>query len=216
MNKKEDLTQQTTDIALSAAGSLVGFVIGGPVGAVVGGVTTPTTKLAYQVIRLWSERRARRITQIVGTAFKKSGKNTDEILNGLLVDPEWADTMLLMIQQLIDTDPELDEVFSSLMASAIKADDSLERKRLVVLNTSIKGLNKVQLQIIRGIYNAGGQLSADSISKYVAIPELELRNAVRDLELRGIIIDNGSEPTIWNLRELGVTIAKFINNLEES
>lgn len=139
----------------------------------------------------------------------------DQILNELMVDTEWSDVMLSMIRQLIDTDPELDEVFSTLMASAIRTDDSHERKRLIVLNTSIKGLNRVQLQIIRGIYNSGGKLSASSISKYVDLPELELRNAVRDLELRGIIIDDGTEPTVWNLRELGLAIVKAINDLEE-
>lgn len=215
MNEKESLTQQTADIVVSTASSLVGFAIGGPIGAVIGGVATPTTKLAYQVIKSWSDRRASRITRIVGKAFEKSGKSVDQILNELMVDTEWSDVMLSMIRQLIDTDPELDEVFSTLMASAIRTDDSHERKRLIVLNTSIKGLNRVQLQIIRGIYNSGGKLSASSISKYVDLPELELRNAVRDLELRGIIIDDGTEPTVWNLRELGLAIVKAINDLEE-
>lgn len=42
------------------------------------------------------------------------------------------------------------------------------------------------------------------------MPEIELRNTVRDLELRGMITDNDSNPTVWNLRELGVAIAKFV------
>lgn len=40
----------------------------------------------------------------------------------------------------------------------------------------------------------------------VSVPEMELRNAVRDLELRGMIIDDGTEPTIWELRELGLAV----------
>ena len=85
---------------------------------------------------------------------------------------------------------------------------------MIVLNSSIKGLNKVQIQIIRCIYNEGGELSAADISKMVSVPEMELRNAVRDLELRGMIIDDGTEPTIWELRELGLAVAKAIDVLE--
>ena len=57
-------------------------------------------------------------------------------------------------------------------------------------------------------------MSAHEISKAVNVPEIELRNAVRDLELRGMIIDNETEPTVWKLRELGVAIAKTIDVLE--
>ena len=48
----------------------------------------------------------------------------------------------------------------------------------------------------------------------VTVPEMELRNAVRDLELRGMIIDDGTEPTIWELRELGLAVAKAIDVLD--
>ena len=64
------------------------------------------------------------------------------------------------------------------------------------------------------MYLADGVLSAHDISEKVNVPELELRNAVRDLELRGIIADNGKEPTVWNLRELGVALAKTITAIE--
>lgn len=100
------------------------------------------------------------------------------------------------------------------MASAIRTGDENERNRLIVLNSSIKGLNKVQIQIIRHIYDNSYKLSAVNISKMVNVPELELRNAVRDLELRGMIIDNGVEPIVWELRELGIAVVKAINVLE--
>lgn len=214
MEDKTKVSVHATNIALSAASSLVGFAIGGPIGAAVGGTMTPTVKLAYELVCSWSERRRRRIVNIVETAFASSGKNDEEILRELQSDPDWTDSIIGMIQQLIATDPELDKLFAELMASAIKTSDENERKRLLVLNSSIKGLNKVQVQIIRCMYNRNYKLSATDIAKMVNVPEMELRNAVRDLELRGMIIDNGKEPTVWKLRELGLTIAKTIDVLE--
>lgn len=211
MDYKEKLYYQTTDIALSATSSLAGFAIGGPVGAVVGGVMTPTVKLTYQLISSWYERRKARIANVVEEAFVNSGKKEEDILHELLENTEWADSIVSMIQQLVYSDPELDKLFAQIMASAIKAEDKYERNRLIVLNSSIKGLNMVQVQIIRCLYNENCTLSAVDISEKVNVPEIELRNAVRDLELRGMIIDNGTEPTVWKLRELGLAVAKVID-----
>lgn len=209
-NERKELFAQSTDIALSAAGSLVGFAIGGPVGAVAGGVLSPTTKLAVKAGRLWMQRRKERLTNIVERAFHRSGKSEEVILQEIIDSPDWSDSIMSMILQLVDSDPELDLLFSEIMASAISASDDSERNRLMVLNNSIKGINKVQVFILKNIYLASGVLSANDISEQVKVPELELRNAVRDLELRGMIVDNGKEPTVWHLRELGLAVAKTI------
>lgn len=214
MDEKSKMSIQVADIAISAASALVGFTIGGPIGVTIGGAITPTTKLTYQLVQSWNERRNARIIKVVEDAFTKSGKSDEKILHELLDNPEWADSIISMIQQLVFTDPELDALFMNIMSSVIKTDNENERDRLLVLNSSIKGLNKVQLQIIRIVYFEGGKLSATDISKMVSVPEMELRNAVRDLELRGMIIDNGIEPTVWELRELGFAIAKTIETLE--
>lgn len=216
MDEKSNIPTKVADIAISAASALVGFTIGGPIGATIGGAITPTTKLAYQLVNSWNERRKTRIIKVVENAFAKSGKSDENILCELIGNSEWADSIILMIQQLMSTDPELDWLFTDIMASAIKTDDENERNRLLVLNSSIKGLNKIQLQIIRSICAEGGKLSATDISKTVSVPEIELRNAVRDLELRGMIIDEGFEPTVWVLRELGLAIAKTIDGTEEN
>lgn len=209
-NERKELFAQSTDIALSAAGSLVGFAIGGPVGAVAGGVLSPTTKLAVKAGRLWMQRRKERLTNIVERAFHRSGKSEEVILQEIIDSPDWSDSIMSMILQLVDSDPELDLLFSEIMASAISASDDSERNRLMVLNNSIKGINKVQVFILKNIYLASGFLSANDISEQVKVPELELRNAVRDLELRGMIVDNGKEPTVWHLRGLGLAVAKTI------
>lgn len=214
MDDKNKILAQVTDVTLSVAGSLVGFVIGGPIGAVVGSGMTPSAKLAYQLVCSWNERHRTRITKIVENAFAESGRCDEDILHELLDNPEWADAIIYMIQQLVSTDPELDKLFTAIMASTIRTSDENERNRLMVLNASIKGLNNVQIQIIRCIYNERCKMSAEEISKMVNVPELELRNAVRDLELRGMIIDDGTEPTIWELRELGLAVAKAIDVLE--
>lgn len=156
------------------------------------------------------QRRKERLTNIVERAFHRSGKSEEVILQEIIDSPDWSDSIMSMILQLVDSDPELDLLFSEIMASAISASDDSERNRLMVLNNSIKGINKVQVFILKNIYLASGVLSANDISEQVKVPELELRNAVRDLELRGMIVDNGKEPTVWHLRELGLAVAKTI------
>ena len=208
---KNQISNDVKDIAISAASSLVGFAIGGPVGALVGGTAKPTVKLAYEIVGSWNERRKKRVIKIVENAFFKSGKKEEIILNEMLDDDEWADTIIKMIRDLVYTDPELDELFTEIMASMIQNGDKKERNRLIVLNDAIKGLNRIQLEIIKNLYEHDESMSAKDISKLVCVPEIELRNAVRDLELRGMIIDNGAEPTIWRLRELGRVLAKTLN-----
>ena len=139
---KKELTAQSADIVFSAAGSLVGFVIGGPIGAVAGGVISPTTKLVVKVGQLWMQKRKERLTNIVERAFYWSGKSEEAILQEMIESPDWCDSMMSMIQQLLDSDPELDVLFSEIIASAISASNDSERNRLIVLSNSIKGMNK--------------------------------------------------------------------------
>lgn len=137
MENKNKISSQVTDITLSAASSLVGFVIGGSIGATVGGAMTPTAKLAYQLACSWNERRRTRIIKVVEDAFIESGRCDEDILHELLDNPEWVDSIISMIQQLVSTDPELDKLFTEIMALAIKTNDENERNRLIVLNSSI-------------------------------------------------------------------------------
>lgn len=209
-NEKKELASQSTDIALSAAGSLVGFAIGGPVGSIVGGALSPTAKLAIKVGELWVQRRQMRLTSIVERAFRQSGRNVEEILQEMIDSPDWCNTIISMIQKLADSNPELDALFSEIIASTISTREESERNRLVALNNSIKDMSKVQLFILKHLYLSNGILSAQHMAEQVKVPEIELRYTVRDLELRGMIIDNGKEPTIWSLRELGFAVAKAI------
>lgn len=214
----KELKSQSTEIALSAIGTLVGLAIGGPVGAIAGGVVPPVTKLAITAGTLWYDRRKKRLVNVVNRAFAQSGKTESEIFQEMIDSPEWCDTIISMIRQLADNDPELDMLFSQIMASAISAQEERERNRFIVLHNAIRGMNKVQLLILKHMYLCDGVLSAENMADKVKVPELELRNAVRDLELRGMIVDNGSEPTIWAIRELGTAIAKtifFVEKMEE-
>lgn len=214
-NEKKELQLQTAGIAVTAASCLVGFAIGGPVGAVLGGVTTPVAKLAYQIIYQWVERRKQRLSTTLEIAFSQTNLSDEEILKKMSEDTSLSDDVIRLLRQLVDTDPELDLLFSTIIASMISKQDSTERKRLLVLSDAIKGLNNVQVQIIKLIAEHNCTLSASEIAIGVDVPEVELRNAVRDLELRGIIIDNNAEPTVWELRELGESIYAVINEMEE-
>ena len=138
------------------------------------------------------------------------------MLKRLSNDPLLSDDTIRLLRQLIDTDPELDALFASIIASLISTPEADERRRLIVLSDSIRGLSSVQLQIIQTIAKHNNILSASDISICVGVPEIELRNAVRDLELRGIITDNNSYPTVWELRELGKAIYSIILDAEEN
>lgn len=216
MDNDKELVSQSAEIAITAASSLVGFAMGGPIGAVVGGVTAPVAKFAYQIVQQWTERRKRRISSALDKALSQTGLSDEDIIMRLFSDPLLSDDTIRLLRQLIDTDPELDALFASIIASLISKPDTEERRRLIVLSDSIKGLSSVQIQIIKVIAEHNNILSASEISSCVGVPEIELRNAVRDLELRGIITDNNSDPTIWELRELGKAIYTIILDSEDN
>ena len=211
---KNEIMNSSTDLVLSATGTLVGLAIGGSAGAIAGGILPPSVRLATRVYSLWLERRKERMISIVDAAINKSNKTEEKIFEEMASNLEWCDKIMAMIRQIADNDSSLDSLFTELLSLAINTSDTDEQNRLIVLSSSINGLNRVQLIIIRDMFQADGVLSAHDISENVNVPELELRNAVRDLELRGIIADNGEEPTIWTLRELGFVLAKTLTTIE--
>lgn len=214
MDNNTEIQSQSAEVAVTAAGALVGFAVGGPVGAIVGSVTTPVVKLAKSIVQCCVDRRKARISSSLNAAFSQTGYTDEEILTLLANNPNLADDVLKLLRQLVDTDPELDFLFTSIIASMITEQNSKERRRLLALSESIKGLNSIQVQIIRLIADHDYSLSASEIAIGLDVPEIELRNAVRDMELRGIITDNNSDPTVWELRELGIAINKVVKDME--
>lgn len=202
------LINEVTDIGVSAGSALVGFAIGGPVGAVVGGILPPSIKMAGSLWDGYRQRQKERLAGIVDSAFSRTGFTDEQIFEKLQLDPDLTDDVIRMIRQMEGTDPELDSIFSAIISSVLTENEK-ERRRLIVLYDSIKGMNKVQVELLDLVRKAGGTLSAEDMARETGVPEIELRNSVRDLELRGMIIDNGEEPTVWQLRELGLSIAKL-------
>ncbi len=210
----DEIISKSEETALSIASALVGYAIGGPFGAVVAGSCSSGVQLVQEIAKSWNERRQRRISKIIENAILESGRSIDEITGILLYNTDCTDSLMLMIQQLLYTDPELDELFSHLVAEILKSEEEGKQRRLIVLSDSLKGINKVQLMILMAIYKAGGRLASNDIANTIEVPEMELRNCVRDLELRGMIIDNGAEPPVWEIRELGIAIVRFVKTLE--
>ena len=151
-NETSELISQSTDVVLSAASSLVGFAIGGPVGAIIGSTLSPTAKLAVKAGQIWQQRRYARLTSIVDRAFQRSGRDETSILQELADSPDWYNTIIQMIKQLADSDPELDILFSDIMANTISTRSDSERNRYIILNNSIKGMNRVQILILKNIF----------------------------------------------------------------
>ena len=194
---------------VSMGSALVGYILGGPMGAIIANSTLPFIKLTTNILEGWLERKARRMSFVVDKAISLSGMNNTEVLLRLQSNTNLVDDVVKLLQYLFDTDTELDMLFSVLLSKLFQDTGYEEEQRLIILGTAIKGLNKVQLSIMIEIGQRGGQMSADEISSFLSIPEWELRNAVRDLELRGIITDNDTNPTIWYLRELGQALLEI-------
>lgn len=208
---KHKVQNRIADVGISAGSALVGFAIGGPLGAAIGGALPPAIQVVNSLWEEYKTRQRERITNVVETAFSDSGLTDEQIFEKLHLNPQLTDDVIRMIRQMEGTDSELDILFSAIISKVISEDEN-NRRRWVVLYDSIKGMNKIQVELLFLTYKAGGTLSAEDMAKRTGIPEVELRNAVRDLELRGMIIDNGTEPTVWQLRELGLSIAKLYNN----
>ena len=209
---REKRGEQSEEIGTT---SLVSFALGVPIGVSTGDGSGPTVKLAQQLVEHWVDRRKQRITDALKKAFSQANMSDDAILIKLSNDEGLADDIILLIRKLIDTDPQMDYLFASIISSMISEPNGQERKRLLVLSEAIKGINYIQMQIIKLIADYEGTLSAKEIAIGIGIPEIELRNSVRDLELRGIITDNNTEPTVWELRELGKALYSILSELEE-
>lgn len=201
--------KQSNELMISFGSALLGYTLGGPIGAVVTNTSLPFIKLTTNLIEGWLERRAKRMCSIVNNAVSLSGMGEGDILQHIQDNPEWGDDVIKLLQYMFDTDAEFDSLYTILLSKLFKEEEDDEEKRIILLGSSIRGLNKVQLSIMIEIGRCGGQMSANEISSFLSIPEWELRNAVRDLELRGIITDNDTNPTIWYLRELGEALLKI-------
>lgn len=213
MEEKKAISK-IVDIGVSAGSALVGFAIGGPVGAVVGGAIPPAVQMAKSLFDEYKVRQSKRLSSIVNKAFENSELTDEQILERLKINPQLTDEIIRMIRQMEGTSTELDAVFSVILCNAISKDD-YESRRSIVLFDSIKGMNKVQIELLGLIYEAGGKLSAEDIANKLCISEIELRYTVRDLELRGMIKDNDDVPLIWQLRELGMSIAKMYHETKK-
>ena len=201
--------EQSDEVMVSMGSALVGYLLGGPMGAIIANSSLPIIKLTTNILEGWLERKARRMSSVVDKAIFLSGINDTEVLLRLQSNTNLVDDVVKLLQYLFDTDTELDMLFSVLLSKLFQDTGYEEEQRLIILGTAIKGLNKVQLSIIVENGQRGGQMSADEISSFLSIPEWELRNAVRDLELRGIITDNDTNPTVWYLRELGQALVEI-------
>lgn len=206
---RRDLVETGVETGSAVVGALVGFALGGPLGAAIGAAAPPLAVRTSTVLsRAWARRqlRAERTMQL---AIVRSGLSESEVVGKLESSDDLADHLLSLIALASDTDPQLASALSQLVADSLRADEPRELERLRAIAVGLRGLTSVQIEILRALRNAGGELSAAAIAAAVAFPELELRGAVRDLELRGMIKDLGDHPVVWRLRELGTGIVRF-------
>lgn len=208
--KELSVRSRASDIALdigsSVAGAIVGLAIGGPAGAIAGAATPAVVSNA---ISSFAERRAKRGEKIINDALKIAGKEYTVLLDTLKNNEDESELLIQLVQLAISSDPKLDQAFSSLISQLIVTNGDVERDRLLIIGQAIKNLNRVHLKVLRSLDQNNGENFAADISEELKIPEIELRNVVRDLEARGMIKDLEVHPIKWKLRELGEVIVSY-------
>lgn len=197
----KDILDASVETGTAVAGALVGFAIGGPVGAVVGAAIPPVGARASRVAARAHARRRQRAESVVEQSFQQAGVSPTDALNNLEADDTRADHFFTMLKTIMDTDPIMDNAMALILGESLLAEGDLERERLSILADSIRGLRPVHMRILRAL--SPGSLPATELARVVAVPEVELRATVRDLESRGMIKDTGARPVVWEIRELG-------------
>lgn len=219
LEKKENINLPDShgvvvDTSSAVIGSLVGLIVGGPFGAVAGAATSPilanTTKIIMQVLK----RRKERAMLILETAFCASKISIDESISILADDSQKADELFNIVRKALESDPCLDRVFGSILREIIHSQTEVDIERFQIIGDAIRGLRTVHLRALRSVFKFGGSIKSSLLSDDLGIPEIELRSVVRDLELKGMIKDKGGTPLVWELRELGTTLIKFLTEKE--
>ena len=211
MNKKE-IEKDMVNISSSVTGALVGLAVGGPPGALIGATVSPLITMTHGVISRAINRKRERAKKILNQAFSISRLSPEDAINLLNIDDNKTDDFLRLLKVVSESDEHLDDILANLLSQTLKSKTDTDRERLLILGDALKNMRSTHIKIITALKDNEGVLPSKKIAQIINIPEIELRNTVRDLELRGIIEDNGKEPTIWNLRELGVAISEFIIN----
>ena len=208
LEKNAIIVKGSISVGSSLAGALVGIAIGGPVGSIVGAVTGSSVAIIGDLLQKYQEKRRERALNAVQEAFLMTGLSENQIAHKLSEDTRSIDEFSELVRALLESDEALDSFFTNIMSQLIMQTDDIRHERLMILAAEVKGLRRTQLHILIEIYNNDRMMSASMISEKLGVPEIELRYMVRDLELRGMIEDRNSEPTVWYLRELGIAIAK--------
>ena len=207
-----ELKKDTINVGTSLVGALVGFAVGGIAGAVVGTTTSPSVMMAYNIINRAIERRKQRTKKVLETAFEIAEITPNEALLILESDESKTDDIISLLKIVAETDPNFDNILSSIIGENFKSQNKSNQERLLILADAIRNLRYIHIRILKSIFDAGGILLAEEMSNIVEIPIIELRSIVRDLELRGMIRDTGKVPIEWELRELGQMLIEFSNN----
>ena len=206
---RAELVETGVETGSAVVGALVGFALGGPVGAAIGAAAPPVAVRTSNVLaRVW-KRRQQRAERTLRLAIVRSGMSDSEVVEKLESSDDLAEHLLSLISLAAETDPQLSSALSQLVADSLRAEDIRELERLQAIAAGLRGLTSIQVEILRALRRSDGRLSASAIATAVGFPEVELRGAVRDLELRGMIKDIGEHPVVWRLRELGIGVLLF-------
>lgn len=222
LNKKLDvansndnfLQKNAVDVGGSIVGAIVGIALGGPIGAIVGASTAPVMTMTYKIVERAFERRYERTRQIVEQAFIVSRIAPEEAIFLLNSDDDKVDDFLSLLRIVLESDPSVDKILSSILAESLISKSNQERERLLIIGDALRNIRPIHIRILKTLYDSGGILKSNQIASVVGIPEIELRSVVRDLELRGMIKDLGNSPVEWKLRELGDSLISYVASKE--
>lgn len=221
---KTDLTERKSnaasheaarDATAAIAGALVGIAIGGVPGAVAGAAFSPLLVGVTKVVSDALQRRRLRAEAVFELAITRKGLSPEQTVNLLETEPEKVDAILNLLKQAADASPDMTPFLASVLGELMVSEQGGQRERLLLLTDAVLGLRSTHLRILKELYSAGGACTASDLASKIEIPEIELRNVVRELELRGMIKDMRKHPIEWRLRELGHSLVSFVDSLQK-
>jgi len=209
LRKDDTLKKGAIDTGGAILGSIIGISLGGPIGGIIGAASTPLITTTYDIIERSIKRKEERTQKVIKSAFDKKDITAEEMVSILNKDDKKTDEFLKLLKIISESDFGIDEVLSLLSVEFLLSNSNSEQERLIILIESIRSMTSVHFKILKVIFDNNGIAEASKIALAIQIPEIELRNVVRDLELRGMIKDTQAYPIKWELRELGSSIINF-------
>lgn len=218
------LPDLASDITASAAGALIGIVLAGPAGALAGAATGPLAKATIEIATASLRARNRRTQAALEQAIKLVEDQPRPLEELLIRDEERLDVAIAALNSAAASSVEAKlEALGACIARAATLERVSDVERLGLLVKALADLEAVHLAVLSHLADrqAGYAVTPTQLESDLRLPAEELRPVVRQLELNGLILDQGrfeAQPAAvkWELSGLGrLCVALLRGNLSD-